>query len=207
LVSNPIKLYEKFFVEKQDERLELFRALVDRFGIESALYPGSFFHIAPSLFIPEVVYVDTDRRARSFFGKPEVIEYVRKRRTYERVPEIRFHGIGYSNEIDEPEGSFDLLISQYSGFVSMHCGDYISPGGILLANNSHGDASMASIDGRFELIGVVKRRGQRFSLSEKDLGEYLVPKKPVEITREYLLERQRGIGYTRSAFSYLFRRT
>jgi hypothetical protein len=65
---------------------------------------------------------------------------------------------------------------------------------------------MASIDRRFELIGVVKRRGKRFSLSEKGLDEYLVPKKPVEITREYLLERQRGIGYTRPAFSYLFRR-
>ncbi|MBU7004313.1 MAG: class I SAM-dependent methyltransferase, partial [Theionarchaea archaeon] len=136
MVSNPIKLYEKHFVDKQDERLELFRALVDRFGIDSALYPGSFVHIAPSLFIPEVVDVDTDRRACSFFGRPEVIEYVRKRRRYEHEPEIRFHGIDYIKKIDEPEGSFDLLISQYAGFVSMHCGNYLRPGGILLANNS-----------------------------------------------------------------------
>jgi hypothetical protein len=207
VASDPISLYTRHYVDKQDERLELFRVLVDRFEIETALYPGSFVHITPSLFISKVVYVDTDRRARSFFGNPEVLEYVSKRRTYEREPEIQFHGIDYRREIDEPKRSFDLLVSHHAGFVSLYCGDYLGPGGILLANNSHGDASMASIDGRFELVGVVKRRDQRFSLSEEDLNDYFVPKRPLEITREYLLERQQGIGYERSAYSYLFRRS
>jgi hypothetical protein len=206
MASDTISLYKRHYIDKQDERLGLFRILADRYGIETALYPGSFVHIAPSLFIPEVVYVDTDRRARSFFGKPEVLEYIRKHRTYDGEPEIRFHGIDYRKKISEPEGSFDLLISHHAGFISMYCGDHLRPGGILLANNSHGDASMASIDGRFELVGVVKRRGQHFSLSEEGLDDYMVPKKPVEITKEYLLERQRGIGYTLTAYSYIFRR-
>ena len=205
--GDPLSLYEKYYIEKEDERLGLFRGLADGFQVGRVLYPGSFVHIAPSLFFPEVVYVDTDRRARDFFGRREVLEYAREHRAYEGEPAIQFHPVDYRTGINETRRSFDLLISQYAGFVSMYCRDYLKPGGILLANNSHGDASMASIDGGFELVGVVNRRGQRFSLSEEGLDRYLVPKRPVEITREYLLERQRGIGYKRPAHSYLFRRS
>lgn len=63
---------------------------------------------------------------------------------------------------------------------------------------------MASIDPEYELVAVLKRRGEKFSLSEKDLDSYFVPKKDIEITREYLERTMRGIGYTKRAFSFIF---
>jgi hypothetical protein len=198
-------LYGRHYLDRQDDRLDQFRILAERFGVRTALYPGSFVHITPSLCFPEVVYVDTDGRAEAFFRNAEIQAYVSKHKIFDGKPTIRFHAVDYRRGFDEPRQYFDLLISQHAGFVSLYCGDYLRPGGFLLANNSHGDASMASIDERYELIGVLRRRGQRFSFSDKGLDAYFVPKKPVEITREYLLARRRGIGYTRSATSYVFR--
>jgi hypothetical protein len=78
--------------------------------------------------------------------------------------------------------------------------------GILLANNSHGDASMASIDADYKFIGVLNKRQNKYTLSEKNLDSYFIPKMPREITKEYLEKIKRGIGYTKSPTAYLFRR-
>jgi hypothetical protein len=63
---------------------------------------------------------------------------------------------------------------------------------------------MASIDRDFRFIGAITARGGRFRLIETDLDSYFVPKSSVEITREYLVEIRRGIGYTETAWAYLF---
>jgi len=76
----------------------------------------------------------------------------------------------------------------------------------LLANNSHGDASMASIDADYKFIGVLNKRQNKYTLSEKNLDSYFIPKMPREITKEYLEKIKRGIGYTKSPTAYLFRR-
>ena len=100
--------------------------------------------------------------------------------------------------------SFDLLVSQYAGFVSQYCKRYLKIGGWLLANNSHGDAGMAHLDGDYELVGVVNRRSDKFSFSANKLEQYFVPKKDVPVTKEYLEKIKRGIGYQKSAFAYVF---
>jgi hypothetical protein len=38
------------------------------------------------------------------------------------------------------------------------------------------------------------------------LGEYFVPKKETDITKEYLEKIQKGIGYKKTASSYIFSR-
>ena len=101
---------------------------------------------------------------------------------------------------------FDLLISQYAGFISSVCKPYLRPGGYLLVNNSHGDAGMASIDDDFQLIAVVHRTKSKYRLSTTALDEYFIPKKPIIVTREVLLERKKGIGYTKPAGLYLFQK-
>ncbi|MFX0037200.1 MAG: hypothetical protein ACFE9I_16330 [Candidatus Hermodarchaeota archaeon] len=40
----------------------------------------------------------------------------------------------------------------YAGFVSQSCKEYLKVGGILLTNNSHGNASMAYIDDDYQFI-------------------------------------------------------
>ena len=204
--GNVLHLYKKYHVDRNDERLGQFTILAEKYNVKSALYPGSFVHITPSFVFPVVTYVDTDKRAESFFKDPCVSDYISKHKTYDSEPAVSFIHKDYRKSIEVKRRSFDLLISQYAGFVSQYCKEYLRNGGILLVNNSHGDAGMASIDNDFILIGILTRRGAKYTFSDDNLNAYFIPKKPVKITKEYLEKIGRGIGYTKSASAYLFRK-
>jgi len=201
------EIYKKYFIEKRFERVDLFEAIKNRYGCKSALYPGSFIHIAPSFVFPYVIYVDTDPQAKKFFkDMAQVKKVIRSRKLYDKESNVEFYSQSYTRPLNIPEGSNDLLISQYAGFISLHGKKYLKGGGILLVNNSHGDASMARLDDDYCLIAVVKKQGDNYRISDKDLDSYFIPKKPVNINRSYLEKTQRGIGYTRTASSYIFRK-
>lgn len=202
----PLKLYKEHYIDKKFERMELFKILREKYGIISAIYPGSFVHVTPSFVFPITTYIEMDKRATKFFGNPQLNDFIKDHKIYSEELQIKFFAKDYKEDIISEDGNYDLLISQYSGFVSKHCKQYLKIGGVLLANNSHGDAGMASIDSDFDFIGVILQRGVKFRISEKNLSEYFIPKKPVQITREYLEEIRKGIGYTKTASSYLFRR-
>ena len=201
-----LDLYQQHCIDKGDERLGLFRLLAERYPIRSALYAGSFTHVTPAFVFPTTCFVDMDKRAVRFFGDPAVLEFIKQRKSYDDEPVLRFHHGDYSTGFEEEDEAFDLLISQYAGFVSQGCKRYLKRGGYLLANNSHGDAGMAFLDPDYQLVAVINRRGDKFSFSEKDLDAYFIPKKESKITREYLERIGRGLGYTKSAFSYVFNR-
>jgi hypothetical protein len=90
--------------------------------------------------------------------------------------------------------------------VSRHCTAYLRVGGMLLANPSHGDVALASIDPRYELAGVIHSREGGYRCASEDLRTYLIPKTPVDDIPELIGRTGRGIAYTRSAHAYLFRR-
>jgi hypothetical protein len=182
----------------------MFRLLSDKFRLESGLYPGSFVHITPSLVVPLMVYVDMDKRCEPFFNSEQTRAFVDKNKEYEESATYRFHKADFSKNFQEANVSFDILISLYAGFISKYCGEYLRKGGILLANNSHGDAPLAYLDKRFELIGVVKRGGNRFSYSDKALNSYFIPtgKKPIE--KETIEKTMKGPAYTKVAYAYVF---
>lgn len=204
--KDPLALYNHYYVEREFERLDLFQQLADNYGVQSALYAGSFVHITPSFIYPSTVYIDNDKQAKKFFASEFPLDFINEHKTYDQQPTLRFYGQSYTEPIDEELESFDLLISQYAGFISQHCKQYLKIGGLLLANNSHGDASMADIDKQFELVAVVNRRNGKHKLKDTDLEQYLIPKKDIEITQEYLEKIQRGIGYTKSAEMYIFKK-
>jgi hypothetical protein len=206
-VASATDLYRQHHIDKGDERLGLFRGLVERYGVESALYPGSFVHVTPSFVVPTVVYADSDKRAARFFADPEVRTLVLRFREYEQEPVFRFHSGDFATAIDEPDASFDLLISQYAGFVSRACKRYVTRGGHLVVNNSHGDASMAALDPDWRLVAAYRRRGERYTFSEADLQTYMVPKRGEPPTEAELESRMRGPAFTRSAAGYVFERT
>ena len=205
-MNQSLKLYNKYHADNDNERLDLFQLLAERYGIEKALYPGCFVHITPSFIYPSVTYVDTDKRARKFFSDPIIRDFVSKHKIYRLKAEITFHSADYRSDIGEEDESFDLLISQYAGFISQHCKKYLRIGGLLVVNNSHGDASMASIDDDYEFSAAILKRGGKYRLTEKDLDSYFVPKSKINITKEYIEKIQRGIGYRKSGSVYLFRR-
>jgi hypothetical protein len=204
-MTKSFQLYKQHYVDKDFERLELFILLKERYGIGSALYPGSFVHITPSFVFPLTVYVEMDKRAKRFFADPWTQDFVEQNRRYKEKPVVRFHPQDYSEDLPEKPGSFDLLISQWAGFASRSCKLYLKPGGLLLANNSHGDASLASIDQDYRFVAAVSFQNGTYRLIETDLEGYFVPKKDIDITPEHLFKIQRGIGYRKTAWAYLFR--
>jgi SAM-dependent methyltransferase len=203
-MTDSSRLYKQHYVDKDFDRLELFVLLRERYSINRILYPGSFVHITPSFVFPLAVYADTDRRTKHFFADPWTGEFIEKNKRYDEKAIVRFHPQDYTNDLPEEPESFDLLVSQWAGFVSQACKRYLRKGGLLLVNNSHGDASLASIDNDYRFIAAVMRRNGKYRLVENDLEHFFVPKSDVEVTREYLLKIQRGIGYTRPAWAYLF---
>ena len=204
--KSALDLYQKYFQGRQFERLDLFEIIADKFNIQRALYPGSFVHITPSFVFPDVVYVDNDKQAKQFFGKPEIFKFIAERKVYPQEAKVSFYFADYRNGFDEPFETFDLLISQYAGFVGKHCKPYLETGGFLLANNSHGDAGLAAIDDDYQLRAVFSVRKGKHRISEKNLDEYFFPKSQIQITKEYLEGLQKGIGYLKTAGVYLFQK-
>jgi len=199
-------LYRRYFVERQFERLDLFQLIADEFKVKHVLYPGSFVHVTPSFVFPKVVYVDNDKQANKFFKSPEIHQLIEERKVYAQDTSFIFHFADYRDGFDEKEKNFDLLISQYAGFVGQYCKPYLKKGGLLLANNSHGDAGVAAIDKEYQLVAVFSLRNGRYKMSRSNLDDYFIPKSSVKLTKEYLMQLQKGIGYTKSSSAYLFRR-
>ncbi len=190
------------------DRERLFIAVSNAIEADRVLYPGSFVDISPSFVFDSVVYVDTDKRAAKFFADEEgVLEIIAEHEHAPAEPEITFLHADYTEPLDMPARSADLLVSLFAGFVSDHCTDYLRIGGTLLVNGSHGDAGLVSIDPRYDLEAVVIARAGEYRVSTANLDTYLVPKKTQEVTRERILASGRGIAYRVPAFAYLFTRT
>ncbi len=201
------EIYKKYFLDNHFERRLLFQTLQEKYNLQSGLYPGSFAHITPSFYMPHVVYVDSDKQAKKFFqDEAGVGKIIAQNKIYAQGPYFRFIPLDYYKPLDLAEQSFDLLISSYAGFVSQPGKKYLRIGGILLANNSHGDAGLANIDQDYELIGVVNGRQEKYTISPKNLDDYFIPKKQIPLTREYLEQLGKGVGYTKTANFYIFKR-
>lgn len=186
--------------------MDLFRLLKQTFPLKKAIYPGSYIHISPSFIFSDVVYIDSDKNAKKFFNSNQLSSIVHERKEYPEDPKITFLGMNYENPIEELHSQFDLLISQYAGFISAACKTYLRIGGYLLVNNSHGDAGLASIDEDYKLILTVHTSRGNYRLSNSSLNEYFIPRKEGVVTRKLLFETRRGVGYTKSAPLYFFQR-
>ena len=189
------------------DRERLFRSVAGHIDAVRVLYPGSWVDVSASFVWPSVTYVDTDRRAGRFFADPEgVAEILGDHDVDPTAHRWSFLAADYTDPLDVPDESCDLLVSLYAGLVSEACTRYLRPGGTLLVNSSHGDVAMASLDDRYELDAVMLSRAGGYVVSETDLEGHLVPKRAVQVTRELIRETGRGIAYTRPAAAYLFRR-
>lgn len=199
-------LYEKYY-EGDKARHGVFLELANCFTPKRVLYPGGFIHVNASFVFPSVTYVDNDKNAKRFFKcHNEVRALIDQSKDYADPSAFKFYGQSYEDPLDEADGSFDMLISLYAGFISKPCKRYLSSGGILVVNNSHGDAGLASLDDEFTLIGVLKGQGDQYKFSEKNLNDYFHPKKDIKVTEAYLRETGKGVGYTKTAPIYLFKK-
>jgi hypothetical protein len=194
---------------QKDHRLRLFGALAEVLKPASVLYPGSYVDIAPSVFFDEVRYVDSDKRAPRFFEQQALRQLIAEKRKQLARPQggsFSFEHRDYRTPLSIADRSVELLISLYAGFVSEHCTQYLAPEGHLLVNDSHGDASMASLDPDMELVGVVLEEGVGYQVSTEGLEDYLVPKRGPGPSRASLHQEGRGPSYTQKPFAYLFQK-
>lgn len=199
-----IKNYEEY-IAKSGDRYNLFKILNDSFTIKTIAYPGSYIDITPSFFFPIAYYIDTDKKAKKFFENENLIlEYIKKNKTYEADVTIKYYPKDYRMNFEGIINSSDLLISLYSGFISKFCKNLLKKNGLLLANNSHGDASMAQLDNDFKFYATINFRNNKYYLSKDGLDEYFITKKNIIVTKELLEKTNRGIGYKKSANYYLF---
>lgn len=187
------------------DRSGLFAAIAETWSVECALYPGSYLDLSPSIAIPRATYVDTDARAARYFADPERVRgELAGRARPGAAAEVTFLRSDYTKPLDVADGSVDLLISLFAGPVWDHCRRYLRRGGGLLANTSHGDASLAALDPSLRLVGVVHHRDGRYRVTTDRLEDHLLPKRPEAADPELIRRSGRGIAYTRSAFAYVF---
>lgn len=190
------------------DRSGLFAEVMETWGLQRALYPGSYLDLSPSTAIASVTYVDTDRRAARYFADDTLVAAGLEGRTRPGAgTTVTFLHADYTSPLPLPTAGFDLLISLYAGPVWDHCRQHLSPGGLLLANTSHGDASVAALDPSLELVAAVHHRGDAYRLDTSELVSYLEPRKPAAADPDLIRSQGRGIQYTRQAFAYVFRPT
>jgi len=198
-------LYKKYHIDKDYTSIGLFRAIKEIYDINNVFYPGSHVHITPSLIFSNVTYADSFRNTYKFFKETDTLDFVRNQKEYPEEATIRFCQQDYKKPFKELAKEFDMIISQYAGFVGQAAKPYLKKGGILVCNNSHGDASMASMDKDFKLVAVYRRYADdKFTISNKNLDEYLIPKNKNKPTKGELLKSMKGIAYTKSPSGYIF---
>lgn len=187
------------------DRSPMFRLVVDQWPVEHALYPGSYVDLSPSTAIATVTYVDSDARAARYFAdSARVAAELGDQLRPGLEPQVSFVAADYTQRLPVEDGSVDLVISLFAGPVWEHCGRYLRHGGWLLANNSHGDASIAALDASLRLVGVVQHSADRCRLLTSGLESFLIPKRPEAADLEQIRRAGRGIAFTRSAFAYVF---
>lgn len=187
------------------DRSSLFAALTERWPIRSALYVGSYVDLAPSTAIEAVTYVDTDARAARFFADTDLVRAELEGRTRRGAGvQVAFHAADYTQPLPVAEGQVDLLVSLFTGPAWESTCRYLRPGGWLLANSSHGDASLAALDSSLRLVGVAHEEGDRYRVATDGLDAYLIPERAASADADAIRSSGRGISYTRPAFAYLF---
>ena len=96
-----------------------------------------------------------------------------------------------------------MIISQYAGFVGQATKQYLKVGGILLCNDSHGDATLAKFDKDFEFVGIVDSKNK---IQDKKLEQYFILPKEKSIDFKSVKEKMKGPKYKLLAENYLFRK-
>ena len=202
--SSSIELYQKLYVEPQFERIGLFVLLQREYAPGAVLYPGCSIHITASFVFPHVVYVDRGPEAIQFFADTAAIQaYIDRKKTYKRSAYFRFIAQDYTLPLPLEEQSFDLLLALFAGVISSACKPYLKPGGLLVTNNSQGDAQQAAADPDFQLMAVVQYRKKSYTLDNNNPGDILEARAK---TKRYLKQISYGVQYSEAEDYFIFQK-
>ena len=173
--ESPLHTYLSNYVDMPPHRNALqpvFQQIGCSFNPRRVLYPGSWLDVTPSLYFPDVCYVDSLTGISDSLADPDLRKYIFENRNYPDVPRIQCYHQDYRTFTSEPEESFDLLISLNAGFISQACKRFIPSGGLLLVNDEHYDARRAFVDADYSFIAVFIGENLRIETSEAKLASY-----------------------------------
>lgn len=135
----------------------VYKILAEKYEIKSAYYPGSGDDIIPSLYIPQVTYVDNSVYSNNFFCQTKrITRYLNKNKIYPDPCQISFHYQDYQSPLHM--AVVDLLISQYAGSISQIAKSHLRLGGFLLVSDSDSnscDSFLAMCDPDYALLRTV----------------------------------------------------
>lgn len=200
------KLYDQFFIKKGDERRHLFQIISEEFKPESGIYPGSFVHLTPALYIREMTFIDNDRRINSFFSDPTTLEYINEQKMYDTEPKLTWLQKDFTKAMDLKEKSYDIMFSFYAGFISQQCKTLLKERGIVIANNSHGDATLALSDPDYTCLGVILRKDQQFRIKTEGIEGYITKKDGSDFDLEKVQKKMIGEKFSQYAYAYIFQK-
>ena len=206
MVKANIDLYLDY-ISSRGAGMSVFRALVNKYQIQSGIYPGSYVHITPSLFISEMYYIDSDKKANAFFkNHDEIKAYLEANKSYPDDLVFKFEASDFTKPLMAEKCHYDLMISLYSGFISYYCKAYLRRNGLLLANDSHGDATLAYHDPDYDFIGVVLENENEVEILQDKLDVYFKMKSGKAIDLEKVKDKMKGPNYKEKVEYYLFRK-
>lgn len=198
-MMNCIEEYEKY-IAKIGDRKSLYRSVERTFKVKKALYPGSHIDISASLVIPNVTYIDNYKGTIQFFNHiNEIKNYINLNKEYPEECSIDFFGLDYNANVQIKK--VDMLISQFAGFVGQATKKHLKKGGILLCNDSHGDATLAYLDDDYDFIGVVESNN---AIITNGLEKYFKFTKERQIDVSLVLSKMKGPRYKYQPYSYIF---
>ena len=189
------------YVNKTGSRRDLYKLIKEEFNIKSAIYPGSYIDIDPSIYIEKVTYIDNFKKANTFFkNKDDIFQYIKNNKTYNAEATIDFIFEDYSKAQNIEK--VDLIISQYAGFVAQQTKQFLKKDGILLCNDSHGDATLAYLDSDFKLIAVINEN----KIIYENLDKYFTLSKNREIDISIVKSKMKGFKYINNPQNYIFKK-
>ncbi len=189
------------YVKKIGSRRNLYKLVSEQFNIKSAIYPGSYIDIDPSLYIEKVTYIDNFKKAKSFFKNiDDISKYIQFNKTYDKEATFNFIFEDYS-KVENIE-KVDLIISQYAGFVGQQTKQFLKKNGILLCNDSHGDATLAFLDIDYKLIAVINEN----KINYDNLDKYFRLTKNRDIDISLVKSKMKGLKYINNPKNYIFRK-
>jgi len=201
--SPPLSPYDEQYVALEFERKGLFEALITRYACHEALYPGCSVHITPSFFIPHVIYVDQSPHAVDFFtDMSHIRQYVVRKKRYKRQAYIHFIPRDYTQPLELPPASFDLVLALYAGNVSHHCRCFLRPGGILVSNNHRHDVEDVIHDSDFRLIAQLQYHHGKYRFQEQESPLLIDPAHISPPHPDYLQNTSQGMRYSENSERY-----
>jgi len=199
LKSSALTAYKKSYQKRgaRDAHEVVFQSLtqIDPDIPSKVLYPGCHRHITASLVFPHVDYVDCDSKVFDVYQDSAVREWILS--DTQKSPEWTFTCSSFDSPLPTKTfslESFDLLISLSAGLIAKPCARYLKEGGLLLVNDSHGDASAAYVlqdEAQYQLTATWDAKTSTWSTT--DLEDYFVTKRG-EVLSDSQAEEMATIG-------------